>query len=254
MIEWIKDLGVKKVEKPSYGKAHLGFSPQGAMDTNCLDKLKSEYSSIDSFIWEISSLAVSLFAIENLHAVLVGASRVVSVKDSKVVGVKSVFKNMIFEIRTGQVLDLGYTTEGVYSYLLLSRNKIIRENDYKLAKRYSHPIQVYPGLEVNTSSALDFCQPNWTVSSKSNRMGIRLTVNSQNVEKMNKTLLNAKSYPSNPVWDGVAQWTGSELIILHRDRATLGGYPRVLEICKVDLARVTQYRPGETLRFDLLEN
>jgi allophanate hydrolase subunit 2 len=254
MVEWIKDLGVKKVENPCYGQAHLGFSLQGAMDTNCLDKLKLEYSSKNSFIWEVSSLAVSFLATEHLHAVLVGASRVVTVKDSKAVEVKSVIKNQIFEIRIGHVLDLGYTTEGVYSYLLLSSHKIIRENEYKLAKRYSYPIQVYSGLEVSTSIALGFCQPNWKVSSKSNRMGIRLTVNSKNVEKMNKTLLNVKSYPSNPVWDGVVQWTGSELIILHRDRATLGGYPRVLEICKADLSRIAQYRPGETLRFDLLEN
>jgi allophanate hydrolase subunit 2 len=38
------------------------------------------------------------------------------------------------------------------------------------------------------------------------------------------------SFPknSNPVWPGVIQWTGIELICLGKDCQTLGGYPRVM--------------------------
>lgn len=254
MIEWEKTIGCKVVDNPVLGHAHLGMSPGGAMDQGCFNGLKNrfEFSTKDSVIWEVSLFGVSLVAKEKLYFVFVGAARLLSLEKSNRNDVVKVYKNQIFEIQKGQRLNLGTTNEGVYSYLLISRERISEKDFSPIEKRFSHPIRVYPGPEINIEKAKEFCQYRWRVSPNSNRMGIRLCLISSNTTIENQKLSDCKSYPSNPVWDGVVQWTGSELIVLHRERATLGGYPRVLEVNEIDLSRVSQYKPGEIVHLELI--
>ena len=53
-------------------------------------------------------------------------------------------------------------------------------------------------------------------------MGFRLNNLGQKLSRF------SLSQNSNPVWPGVVQWTGNELICLGKDCQTLGGYPRVM--------------------------
>lgn len=250
MIEWIKNLGVQKVSEPEYGRGHLGFAPKGAMDKVCLENLKQQFSFSDSqsCIWELSLFATSLVAQEKVFVVMLGASRSLHLEELG----KTAIKNEVFELEKGHALRLSSTSIGVYSYLLVSRKEILKISGTHCLKQYAQPVRVYNGLEASQERAAEFCKHSWTVSPNSNRMGIRLLVNSLDRKKTNRLFEDTQSYPSNPVWDGVVQWTGSELIILHRERATLGGYPRVLEVCEIDLSRIAQYKPGEVVRFELI--
>lgn len=42
-------------------------------------------------------------------------------------------------------------------------------------------------------------------------------------------------------------------IVLMADRQTTGGYPRIAHVCAVDLPRLAQRMPGETVRFQLID-
>jgi allophanate hydrolase subunit 2 len=255
MIDWIKKWGVVRVVAPQFGKAHLGFSPQGAMDQSCLKRLKEEFEfdQEESSIWEVPSLSAKLRAQTPSFCLLVGASRPILIKNKKGLVIREQMKNQMFELDTSETLELGYSVEGVYSYLLISTQRLFRNGEVKNPKNFGKPIRVYPGLEVNKQEAEAFCKQSWIVQPNSNRMGIRLEVHSQSPAKTNVKLAAVESHCSNPVWDGVIQWTGSELIVLHRYRATLGGYARVLEVNREDLNRLAQFKAGELVRFKLLE-
>jgi len=58
---------------------------------------------------------------------------------------------------------------------------------------------------------------------------------------------------SAPVQDGTIQATANGLLALLRERGTLGGYPRVATVIDCDVDRLAQFRPGETLRFQLVD-
>jgi antagonist of KipI len=58
---------------------------------------------------------------------------------------------------------------------------------------------------------------------------------------------------SAPLAPGTIQLPASGTPILAmRDCPTIGGYPRVAAILTEDLVRVAQFKPGDTLRFELL--
>jgi allophanate hydrolase subunit 2 len=57
------------------------------------------------------------------------------------------------------------------------------------------------------------------------------------------------SMVSSPVNDGTVQLTPSGLIVLMRSRATIGGYPRVLNVIGPDVDMLAQYGPGQLVRF-----
>ena len=122
MIDWIKKWGVVRVVAPQFGKAHLGFSPQGAMDQSCLKRLKEEFEfdQEESSIWEVPSLSAKLRAQTPSFCLLVGASRPILIKNKKGLVIREQMKNQMFELDTSETLELGYSVEGVYSYLLIS--------------------------------------------------------------------------------------------------------------------------------------
>ncbi|AOY00311.1 biotin-dependent carboxyltransferase family protein [Jeongeupia sp. USM3] len=82
----------------------------------------------------------------------------------------------------------------------------------------------------------------WQVSPASNRMGMRLT---------GETLeLDAPSLDSHAVMPGCVQLPPSgEPIVLLADAQTTGGYLRPLVVIQADLWRAGQFKPGDTLRF-----
>jgi allophanate hydrolase subunit 2 len=42
-------------------------------------------------------------------------------------------------------------------------------------------------------------------------------------------------------------------LVLMADRQTTGGYPRIAQVASVDLPRLAQMLPGDTLRFSLID-
>lgn len=87
-----------------------------------------------------------------------------------------------------------------------------------------------------------FWDASWRITDRSNRMGLRL--DGGRVE-----LPAARELVSSPVATGTIQVPpGGEPIILMADRQTVGGYPRIAQVCEVDLAVLAQLAPGARFR------
>lgn len=88
-----------------------------------------------------------------------------------------------------------------------------------------------------------FLTHRWRVSSKSNRVGIRLEGPSI-ISRERSDLI------SEGMVTGAIQITGGgQPIVMLPARATIGGYPKIATVIAADLDRLGQLRPGETIRF-----
>lgn len=88
-----------------------------------------------------------------------------------------------------------------------------------------------------------FLTHRWRVSSKSNRVGIRL-------EGLSIVARERSDLISEGMVTGSIQITGEgQPIVMLPARATIGGYPKIATVIAADLDRLGQLRPGETIRF-----
>jgi biotin-dependent carboxylase-like uncharacterized protein len=112
--------------------------------------------------------------------------------------------------------------------------------DFTNIKCPQRPFSLSPGPEGGDIYKKILAQ-SFTISPMSDRMGLRLV---EPIETHYNSMISAGVLP------GTIQWTPSgQLIILHRDAQTTGGYPRVAIISTIDLDRLAQLRPGERITF-----
>jgi len=91
----------------------------------------------------------------------------------------------------------------------------------------------------------DFLDTSWQISPKCDRTGYRLAGNPLSV--------SLPSMPSEPVLPGSIQIPpDGQPIVTLGDGPTVGGYPKLGIVDPSDLSRLTQCRPGSTLRFMLV--
>jgi antagonist of KipI len=84
--------------------------------------------------------------------------------------------------------------------------------------------------------------PEFVVSPKSNRMGLRLEGEALAVP--------ARELLSEPVCPGTVQVTrDGQLVIIGVDGQTIGGYPKLAQVVTADIDRLGQLRPGDRLGF-----
>ncbi|HZG76487.1 MAG TPA: KipI antagonist, partial [Paenibacillus sp.] len=91
----------------------------------------------------------------------------------------------------------------------------------------------------------------WTcvVRAESDRMGYRLRPSSPPIAP------NAAGMLSSATTFGTVQAPpDGQPIVLMADRQTTGGYPRLLQVAAVDLGVLAQARPGDVVRFRLIEH
>lgn len=105
------------------------------------------------------------------------------------------------------------------------------------------PIRFVDGKDAG-AVAHDWCDATFTVSSQSDRMGVRL-----DGPAMNATAPAAAA--SAVVLPGTIQLPpdGRPIAVL-ADAQTLGGYPQIAHVITADLPRLAQIRPGQTVRFE----
>lgn len=85
----------------------------------------------------------------------------------------------------------------------------------------------------------------FTLSREQNRMGIHLE------EKIRHSL---PEMITTPVYPGTVQITSSgKLIVLMLDAQVTGGYHRVLQLSQRSIGTLSQFRPGENFRFQLMD-
>jgi antagonist of KipI len=110
----------------------------------------------------------------------------------------------------------------------------------------THPIHLIRGthfdaLDAASRTALFGTQ--FRIAADSNRVGFRL-----DGERL--ALSAPLELVSEPVATGTLQLPpGGQLIALMAEHPTIGGYPRVGQIAAIDLPRLAQRRPGDTVRF-----
>jgi UPF0271 protein len=105
-------------------------------------------------------------------------------------------------------------------------------------------IRLLPGPETSWMVDPDaLVSKHWKIGSKSGPMGIQLDNPGKPLDAQHQNMISA------PVTDGTVQLTPAGPIILMRHRQTVGGYPRIANVIEVDLDRLAQFRPGETVRF-----
>ena len=111
------------------------------------------------------------------------------------------------------------------------------------------PIKVYPGPEFEAFSTIEkqgFFGDSFTIGQDSNRMGYRLKEALNGYTKKEEVI-------SSGVIPGTIQITNSgQPIVLMADAQTTGGYPRIANVSSTELDRLAQFKPGDTVRFELI--
>lgn len=109
-------------------------------------------------------------------------------------------------------------------------------------------MKVYPGPDFHLlpkELKEKLINQSFRISQQSNRMGIQL------LELLENDL---SELPTNPVFPGMVQLTsGGKLIILGQDAQVTGGYPRILQFTSEALNCLAQKKPGNKIRFTLIQ-
>lgn len=107
-------------------------------------------------------------------------------------------------------------------------------------------LRVLAGTHLSKKVKPLLLETKFTILPDSNRMGLRLNSNV-------KWPSDGKELVSAPVTPGTLQLpTGGQPILLGVDAQTIGGYPRLAHVISADLDRLGQLRPGEYIRFSLV--
>jgi antagonist of KipI len=111
------------------------------------------------------------------------------------------------------------------------------------------PIRITPGPQsdwFSPETTTWLVSSPYTVLEQSNRMGIRLSGHALERPVGSELLTEGVSL-------GAIQVPDSGLpIILFVEHQTTGGYPKIANVCSVDMHRVGQLRPRDTVRFELV--
>ena len=127
---------------------------------------------------------------------------------------------------------------------------ITAREDQKPSLSIEEDIKVYPGPEFDWFSKNEkesFLNQKYTLGQDSNRMGYRL-------KEALTDYTQKKEVISSGVIPGTVQITNSgQPIVLMADAQTTGGYPRIANVLEKDLDRLAQFKPGDKVRFELIE-
>jgi len=257
-IEFLSD-GICFIKNaPLYGRQDRGISPGGAMDRFACDTGNIMLSNPpDAPSLEIILPPVIRFTAD-LFFILTGApcsGTFLEQGNSKI----PVNHAKVYTARKGDILRPGRRERGFRTYLstreVLSSGKQKspagreRGNENFIVSWIDKEgyIRVIPGPEYHSlSNPEDFFSGMWRISEDSDSMGLRLSTAG------NPLSTDLKGIISDPVADGTVQLTPSGPVILHRDRQTMGGYPRIFSVITPDLDLLAQYMPGEFIKFRMV--
>jgi antagonist of KipI len=133
-------------------------------------------------------------------------------------------------------------------FIVLQKGATIKLN-HKVKDSHTDIIRATEGVEWNflsNSSKQIISSSHFTISMQSNRMGYRLQ------GELLQTVQPCEII-SSAVTQGTVQLTPSgEMIILMADAQTVGGYPRIMQVCATDLSLLAQKKPGDQIQFQFI--
>jgi antagonist of KipI len=95
----------------------------------------------------------------------------------------------------------------------------------------------------NDESIRLFQTTSYSISNESNRMGYRMEGDSLHLSNQQELLTEGVAFGT------VQVPANGQPIILMADRQTTGGYPKIAQVISVDLPRLAQLRPGDSIDF-----
>ena len=142
-------------------------------------------------------------------------------------------------LRAGDVLQIGTPASGA-SVVEESRWQI----DPRVLPHYgaAATVRVLPGVQAEEFGGALF-ETEFTVSPKSDRMGLRLS-GPKLARASSADLLSAAVVPGT-----IQVPPDGQPVVLMADAGTIGGYPQAAHVITVDQPVVAQLRPGDTVRF-----
>ncbi|MEH7886575.1 biotin-dependent carboxyltransferase family protein [Bacillus sp. JJ1609] len=159
-----------------------------------------------------------------------------------VLGSKSTFLNGSLGGLNGRTLEAGDIVHGKPA---VCKNRFLHRNfipEYK--KQITIRVILGPHYEKFSQSTIElFLSNEYTVSSKSNRMGYRLE--GPKLEHIGGADIISDAVPPG----GIQVPASGEPIILMAERQTTGGYPRIGTVISVDLPALAQALPGTLIDF-----
>ncbi|MBQ9976285.1 MAG: biotin-dependent carboxyltransferase family protein [Clostridia bacterium] len=266
-----------------YGYMSLGFSPSGAMDTYSMKLANLLVSnSLNEAVIEMTLLGMTLRfecntvialtgadmspeingkPIETYTSVEVNAGDLLTMKLAKsglrsylavaggfdipeVMGSASTNLKCSLggfegrKLRAGDFIPLRHSIP----LSLVGERRVDSENDYP--SEYEVRVLLGPQASLFTEKGIeDFFSKEYTVSDKSDRMGVRLE--GDPVES-----LDGVDIISDGMATGSVQITSAGTpIIMMSDRQTTGGYAKIATVITADLKLIAQARAGDKLRF-----
>ena len=154
-------------------------------------------------------------------------------------------------LKKGDLLETGpYVQSSKLARLAQVAKSLSSAFDDAVALPPDAPIRVIPGREwtyfsPHARQALEAAP--YRISPQSDRMGYRLEGEKLELTEPREVVSEAVSFGSIQVpADG-------QPIILMADRQTTGGYPKIGHVCAVDLPRLAQKMPGETIRLKVVD-
>jgi len=263
-----------------HGTQRFGLPPSGAMDVASLALANGLVGNpLFCAAIEIGPFGAAFTARDGaIRVALAGATRHATVAGAPVTAHQSLV------IAEQETLTLGPAREGVFSYLAIeggihgapvfgslsvnSRAGIgspfprgLRAGDALAVDairplrgergclpppREEGPIRVVPGPqddEFDPGAIALLLDSPWTISAACDRMGYRL-------EGPALRHTHGHNIVSDGTVTGSIQVPGSgQPIVLMPDRGTTGGYPKLATVISVDIGRLAQARPGQSLRF-----
>lgn len=115
-----------------------------------------------------------------------------------------------------------------------------------LALRSEWTLAAVAGFQADWFREREFYEVRFMVALTSNRMGLRLDGP--------RLTMPEREMVSEPVSPGAVQITREgQPIVLGVDGQTIGGYPKIAHVCRADLDKLGQMRPGDSVRFERID-
>jgi len=241
------------VAGPTFGQQHLGVAPGGAVD-----RFSMRVGNImlgqthDQRCLEIGLFPPRLRIDQDLTVLLNGAGRDAwLVRDG---AAQPLPHATVAHVNVGDELHFGELHYGLRTYLAFKpghdpqRLGLVRPSFDELADWFDPQgcIRIMPGPELASMvHGHALTGQVFKVSPRSSDVGLRLDGPSVEVE--------GGDMISQPVTDGTIQASPMGLIVLLRDRPTVGGYPRLAHVIGPDIDRLAQVAPGQMIRCRMVD-
>jgi len=266
-----------------YGYQQMGVPISGALDTfafQAANLLVGNHKNTAAI--EITVMGPRLEMAGEAGVAVTGAEIGITLNDQPVEGWKS------FRVKPGDILDVQQVKAGCRAYLALSggidvpevmgsrstyvggkiggyHGRVLKAGDVIKCGEAEHParareipsdmipdypaeiaIRAIPGPQDDFfREGLDIIfQSDFMVSTKADRMGYRLQGPKVELRKG-----VPKSIISEPTMPGGVQIPADEQPIILLVEQTVGGYTKIVTVISVDLPKVAQATPGDTIRF-----